>query len=147
MGLKSTAVVAMLAVLVLSAATAEAKAKAKKDKICDAGWECSGSKYCCNQTISKYFQTYQFENLFSKRNCPVAHAVGFWDYQSFILASTYFQNQGFGTTGGKQMQMKEIAAFLGVVGAKTSCKICFLIYFMFFLYLILTIFSGQILWI
>jgi Chitinase class I len=130
MGMKSTAAVALLAVLVIYAATAEAKKDS--EKTCDAGWECTGSKYCCNQTISKIFQVYQFENLFSKRNAPVAHAVGFWDYQAFITASTPFQPLGFGTTGGKQMQMKEIAAFLGHVGAKTSCKFCFLICYILF---------------
>ncbi|XP_073056591.1 chitinase-like protein 1 [Primulina eburnea] len=91
-------------------------------RMCDQGWECKGfSAYCCNQTISKFFQTYQFENIFSKRNSPVAHAVGFWDYRSFILSSAVYQPLGFGTTGGKLMQMKELAAFLGHVGAKTSC--------------------------
>ncbi|XP_073299629.1 chitinase-like protein 1 [Primulina huaijiensis] len=91
-------------------------------RMCDQGWECKGfSAYCCNQTISKFFQTYQFENIFSKRNSPVAHAVGFWDYRSFILSAAVYQPLGFGTTGGKLMQMKELAAFLGHVGAKTSC--------------------------
>ncbi|XP_057959395.1 chitinase-like protein 1 [Malania oleifera] len=91
-------------------------------KYCTKGWECTGpSKFCCNLTISDYFQTYQFENLFSKRNTPVAHAVGFWDYHSFITASSVYQPLGFGTTGGKLMQMKEVAAFLGHVGSKTSC--------------------------
>ncbi|KAF4378439.1 hypothetical protein F8388_021633 [Cannabis sativa] len=94
----------------------------KGKKLCTQGWECRvWSTYCCNETISKVFQVYQFEDLFSKRNTPVAKAVGFWDYQSFIIATTLFQHLGFGTTGGKLMQMKEIAAFLGHVGAKTSC--------------------------
>lgn len=98
----------------------------KGKKLCDKGWECKGwSEFCCNQTISDYFQTYQFENLFSKRNSPVAHAVGFWDYRSFIMAAAMFQPHGFGTTGGKLMRMKEIAAFLGHVGSKTSCKLFF----------------------
>ncbi|XP_031485937.1 chitinase-like protein 1 [Nymphaea colorata] len=96
-------------------------AKSSKSKICDKDWECKGSVYCCNDTISDFFQVYQFENLFAKRNAPTAHAVGFWDYQAFILASTDFQPLGFGTTGGKQMQMREVAAFLGHVGSKTSC--------------------------
>ena len=92
-------------------------------KVCDKGWECKGwSKYCCNHTISDFFETYQFENLFGKRNTPVAHAVGFWDYRSFITAAAVYQPHGFGTTGGKLMQMKEVAAFLGHVGSKTSCK-------------------------
>jgi hypothetical protein len=96
--------------------------KVKGKKVCDQGWECKGwSEYCCNQTISQYFQTYNFEELFSKRNTPVAFAVGFWDYRSFITAAAVYQPQGFGTTGGKQMQTKEIAAFLGHVGSKTSC--------------------------
>lgn len=91
-------------------------------KLCDQGWECKGlSKYCCNQTISDFFQTYQFEDLFAKRNTPVAHAVGFWDYKSFITAAAVYQPHGFGTTGGSETQMKEVAAFLGHVGAKTSC--------------------------
>ncbi|KAF9602278.1 hypothetical protein IFM89_026366 [Coptis chinensis] len=90
-------------------------------KICTKGWECQKSEYCCNQTITDFFQTYQFENLFSKRNSPVAHAAGFWDYRSFITASAEFQALGFGTTGGKLMQMKEVSAFLGHVGSATSC--------------------------
>lgn len=94
---------------------------AKKDKICDKGWECKGA-FCCNETISDLFKVYNFEELFAKRNAPVAHAVGFWDYHSYITAAALFEPVGFGTTGGKQMQMMEIAAFLGHVGSKTSCK-------------------------
>uniref|UniRef100_A0A2N9GAE4 Glycoside hydrolase family 19 catalytic domain-containing protein n=1 Tax=Fagus sylvatica TaxID=28930 RepID=A0A2N9GAE4_FAGSY len=45
-----------------------------------------------------YFQSSQFENIFSKRNSLEAHAVGFWDYHSFITASAYYQPYGFGTT-------------------------------------------------
>ncbi|KAA8527308.1 hypothetical protein F0562_034595 [Nyssa sinensis] len=94
----------------------------KGKKLCDKGWECKGwSIYCCNLTISDFFQTNQFENLFSKRNSPVAHAVGFWDYHSFITAAAVYQPLGFGTTGNKTTQMKEVAAFLGHVGSKTSC--------------------------
>lgn len=95
----------------------------KGQKLCDQDWECKGlSKYCCNQTISDFFQTYQFEDLFAKRNTPVAHAAGFWDYKSFITAAAVYQPHGFGTHGGLETQMKEVAAFLGHVGAKTSCK-------------------------
>jgi hypothetical protein len=101
-------------------------------KYCDKGWECKGwSIYCCNLTITDYFQTYQFENLFSKRNTPIAHAVGFWDYFSFINAASLFEPLGFGTTGNKTTQMMEIAAFLGHVGSKTSCK-NFIYFFMNF---------------
>lgn len=97
--------------------------KVKGKKVCDKGWECKGwSEYCCNLTISDYFDTYQFEELFAKRNTPVAHAAGFWDYKSFISASALYQPHGFGTTGNKTTQMKEIAAFLGHVGSQTSCK-------------------------
>lgn len=100
--------------------------------VCTKGWECNKwSKYCCNQTISDVFQVYQFENLFTKRNSPVAHAVGFWDYRSFIIASALFQPLGFGTTGGKVMQMKEVAAFLAHVGSKTSCKNFILFFWLF----------------
>ncbi|XP_010487564.1 PREDICTED: chitinase-like protein 2 [Camelina sativa] len=94
----------------------------KGKKLCDKGWECKGwSAYCCNHTISDFFDTYQFEELFSKRNSPVAHAVGFWDYRSFITAAAEYQPLGFGTTGEKLQGMKEVAAFLGHVGSKTSC--------------------------
>jgi len=109
--------------LVLTAGTWKAQIKKSQEKICNKGWECSGSKYCCNDTITDFFKVYQFENLFAKRNTPVAHAVGFWDYQAFIIAAALFEPQGFCTTGGKQMQMMELCAFLGHVGAKTSCKI------------------------
>ncbi|XP_062143507.1 chitinase-like protein 2 [Alnus glutinosa] len=76
---------------------------------------------CCSGAISDYFQTNQFENLFSKRNSPVAHALGFWDYHSFITASDEYQPYGFGTTDGNFLGLKEVAAFLAHVGSKTSC--------------------------
>lgn len=118
----SAVALAAAAVLLLAGmAMVEAKASKSKPKVCDKGWECKSSIYCCNETITDFFQVYQFENLFSKRNAPVAHAVGFWDYQSFITAAALYEPLGFGTTGGKQMQMKEVAAFLGHVGSKTSC--------------------------
>ncbi|XP_050143039.1 chitinase-like protein 1 [Malus sylvestris] len=131
MKISAAALVAVVALSVVLCASSNgdysstvAKVKiVRGKKLCDKGWKCKGwSKYFCNLTISDYFQTYQFENLFSKRNTPVAHAVGFWDYQAFITAAALFEPLGFGTTGGKLMQMKEIAAFLGHVGSKTSWK-------------------------
>lgn len=123
------AVIAILALsfLILAAEADDGKTQVKRvkgKKVCrKTEWECNTwSEYCCNQTVSDIFQVYQFENLFSKRNSPVAHAVGFWDYQSFIIAANIYEPLGFGTTGGKLMQMKEIAAFLGHVGCKTSCE-------------------------
>ncbi|KAK4790726.1 hypothetical protein SAY86_018030 [Trapa natans] len=115
-----------LGLLILAAEANDGKTDVKTvkgKKLCrKKEWECNTwSEFCCNETISDVFQVYQFENLFSKRNTPVAHAVGFWDYQSFIIAANIYEPLGFGTTGGKQMQMKEIAAFLGHVGSKTSC--------------------------
>ncbi|XP_042456438.1 basic endochitinase A-like [Zingiber officinale] len=86
------------------------------------GWGCTGSIYCCNGTITGYFEVYQFENLFSKRNSPIAHAIGFWDYQSFIALAAVYEPLGFGTTGDKETKMREVAAFLGHVGIHTSCK-------------------------
>lgn len=97
--------------------------KVNGKKVCDQGWECKGwSEYCCNLTVSQYFDYYQFENLFSKRNTPVAHAVDFWDFKSFIIAAAVYEPLGFGTTGNKTTQMKEMAAFLAHVGSQTSCK-------------------------
>lgn len=119
---KLSALILTVALLILFS-IAESSSSKKKEKVCDKGWECKNSIYCCNETITDFFQVYQFENLFAKRNAPVAHAVGFWDYHSFITAAAEYEPLGFGTTGGKQMQMKEIAAFLGHVGSKTSCKI------------------------
>lgn len=116
---KSSAAILLLFLVFLMADLSWAS---KKEKICDKGWECKGV-FCCNDTISDLFKVYNFEDLFAKRNTPVAHAVGFWDYHSFISAAALFEPIGFGTTGGKQMQMKEIAAFLGHVGSQTSCKI------------------------
>ncbi|RZS14408.1 hypothetical protein BHM03_00046084 [Ensete ventricosum] len=95
----STEVAVVLHLLVLVAWCATAASSAKP-KVCDKGWECKNSVYCCNGTISDFFQVYQFENLFSKRNTPVALAVGFWDYHSFITAAAVYQPLGFGTTGG-----------------------------------------------
>eukprot|EP00268_Persea_americana_P057726 TRINITY_DN6931_c1_g1_i1.p1 TRINITY_DN6931_c1_g1~~TRINITY_DN6931_c1_g1_i1.p1 ORF type:complete len:309 (-),score=56.82 TRINITY_DN6931_c1_g1_i1:247-1173(-) len=122
MGSKSTVLIALLTMVVVMMMTdLSLAASPKKEKACDKGWECKGTAHCCNHTISDLFQVDNFEELFAKRNTPVAHAVGFWDYRSFITASAQFQPHGFGTTGGKQMQMKEVAAFLGHVGSKTSC--------------------------
>lgn len=134
---KATALILTVALLVNLALMVDAdgdddkKIRVRKHngkKECIQGWECSyWSVYCCNHTISDVFQVYQFEDLFPKRNSPVAHAVGFWDYHSFILAAATYEPLGFGTTGGKVMQMKEVAAFLAHVGAKTSCE--FLLFF------------------
>ncbi|KAK3014871.1 hypothetical protein RJ639_008260 [Escallonia herrerae] len=121
-----TVAIAALAVIIASVSadpsTPTLVKTVRGKKVCKRDWECAEwSKYCCNHTISDFFQTYQFEDLFSKRNTPVAHAAGFWDYKSFITASAAYQPKGFGTTGGKLMQMKEVAAFLGHVGSKTTC--------------------------
>ncbi|KAJ4966773.1 hypothetical protein NE237_018622 [Protea cynaroides] len=109
----------MAIVLVMAAASIFGTVNGEKK--CNEGWECKGSIYCCNMTISKFFDSDMFEILFPMRNSPVAQAVDFWDYQSFITASALFQPLGFGTTGGKSMQMKEVAAFLAHVGSQTSC--------------------------
>ncbi|GMY20872.1 chitinase-like protein 2 [Fagus crenata] len=79
-------------------------------------------KRCCGGAISNYFQSSQFENIFSKRNSLEAHAVSFWNYQSFVTASAQYQSYGFGTTYWKLMGMKEVAAFLAHVASKTSCE-------------------------
>lgn len=96
--------------------------KVKGKTLCTKGWECNvWSEHCCNETITDYFQTYNFEQIFPKRNTPVAHAVGFWDYQSFMEAAALYEHLGFGTTGGKVMGQMEMAAFFAHVGSKTSC--------------------------
>lgn len=124
MGSKCTEAMLLVSVMMMICTVdlSRGASPSKKEKICNKGWECKASVHCCNETISDLFRVENFEELFTKRNTPVAHAVGFWDYRSFITASAQFQPVGFGTTGGKQMQMKEVAAFLGHVGSKTSCK-------------------------
>lgn len=107
---------AVLLVLALSVSFSSAK----KKRICDRGWECKG-EYCCNKTITEVFTVDQFEELFSKRNSPIAHAVGFWDYHSFISAAALYEGIGFGTTGGMLSQQKELAAFFGHIAAETTC--------------------------
>ena len=109
------------ALLLLLLATSAAAAVVGGEKVCDKGWECSGSQFCCNETIGYFFKAYQFEELFPKRDSDIAHAAGFWDYKAFITAAALFEPRGFGTTGGKEMGMREVAAFLDHVGAKTSC--------------------------
>jgi hypothetical protein len=42
--------------LVLTAGTWKAKIKKSQEKICNKGWECSGSKYCCNDTVTDFFK-------------------------------------------------------------------------------------------
>nr|ACE79211.1 chi2 [Limonium bicolor] len=94
----------------------------KGKKVCKRGWACPEfSKFCCNQTIPEFLDVDQFQQLFPNINAPTAHAVGFWDYQSFVLATIKYAPLGFGTTGGKLMGQLELAAFLGHVGSQTSC--------------------------
>ncbi|XP_030957606.1 chitinase-like protein 2 [Quercus lobata] len=79
---------------------------------------------CCDGTVTDYFQSDQFENLFSNRDSLEAHAKGFWDYHSFITASAHYQPYGFGTTymNSTFFGSKEVAAFLAHVGTRTSCR-------------------------
>uniref|UniRef100_A0A0D3CJG6 Glycoside hydrolase family 19 catalytic domain-containing protein n=3 Tax=Brassica TaxID=3705 RepID=A0A0D3CJG6_BRAOL len=50
----------------------------------------------------------------------LAHAVGFWDYRSFINAAAEYQPLGLDTAGDKLQGMKEVAAFLGGYGVATG---------------------------
>ncbi|KAF3967961.1 hypothetical protein CMV_008090 [Castanea mollissima] len=73
-----------------------------------------------SDTVTKVKTVHGKKEWFSKRNTPEAHAVGFWDYQSFILAAAQYKPLGFGTIGNKTEKMKEVATFLGHVGSQTS---------------------------
>ncbi|KAH9317410.1 hypothetical protein KI387_019179 [Taxus chinensis] len=77
----------------------------------------------CNKTISQIFTVDDFENLFSRRNAPLAHAQDFWDYHSFITAAKNFkfEHKGFGATGGDLTQKRELAAFFAHIATETSC--------------------------
>ncbi|GKV39832.1 hypothetical protein SLEP1_g47547 [Rubroshorea leprosula] len=46
-----------------------------------------------------------------------------WSFLKLLVIFPYqLSPLGFGTTGGKVMQMKKIASFLAHVGVKTSCE-------------------------
>ncbi|KAJ6689786.1 hypothetical protein OIU85_006126 [Salix viminalis] len=56
------------------------------------------TKWCIPVTmVLLVVVTCKFENLFSKRNTPVVHAAGFWDFHSFISAAA--ANYNYGKTG------------------------------------------------
>lgn len=80
-----------------------------------------GTKCAQNMTISQLFSSDQFDALFPERDQAVAHAVGFWDYHSFIVAASVFEPLGFGTTGGTTVQKMELAAFFAHVAHETTC--------------------------
>ncbi|KAE8769201.1 chitinase-like protein 1 [Hordeum vulgare] len=104
-----------------------AVAEASGEEACDKGWECSGIRLCCNGTIigtdGVNIHASHFEELFPRRNDPIAHASGFWNYRVFIAAAALFEPRGFGTTGGREVAVKELAAFLAHVGVSTSCML------------------------
>ena len=82
---------------------------------------------CCAGAVSDYFQSDQFEKMFSNRNSLEVEDHenrGFLDYESFITASAHYQPYGFGTTyiNGNFFGTKEVAAFLAHVATKTSCE-------------------------
>ncbi|KAI5001879.1 hypothetical protein ZWY2020_026529 [Hordeum vulgare] len=101
-----------------------AVAEASGEEACDKGWECSGIRLCSNGTIigtdGVNIHASHFEELFPRRNDPIAHASGFWNYRVFIAAAALFEPRGFGTTGGREVAVKEVAAFLAHVGVSTS---------------------------
>jgi len=61
---------------VVTAGTWQVKLKESQEKICNKEWECSGNKYCSDQTITD-FKVCRFENLLDKRNYPITNVVGF----------------------------------------------------------------------
>ncbi|EAZ07665.1 hypothetical protein OsI_29921 [Oryza sativa Indica Group] len=72
---RAAAAAASLPLLLLVALLVAAEGRRHKDgsgdeeaKACDKGWECSGSRFCCNDTITDYFKAYQYEELFAHRN-------------------------------------------------------------------------------
>uniref|UniRef100_A0ACD5X8B2 Uncharacterized protein n=1 Tax=Avena sativa TaxID=4498 RepID=A0ACD5X8B2_AVESA len=121
MGRAHAAAFLLLALLAAAAAVDGRRQPEGGENACAKGWQCSGSKFCCNGTITDYFKAHHFEELFPRRNDSIAHAAGFWSYQAFIAAASLFEPRGFGTTGGEETGVKEVAAFLGHVGARTSC--------------------------
>eukprot|EP00252_Welwitschia_mirabilis_P014873 TRINITY_DN32927_c0_g1_i1.p1 TRINITY_DN32927_c0_g1~~TRINITY_DN32927_c0_g1_i1.p1 ORF type:complete len:327 (+),score=5.53 TRINITY_DN32927_c0_g1_i1:311-1291(+) len=87
--------------------------------------ECKGLpvEKCCNKTLTEIFEDGDFEQLFPNIGAPTAHAPGFWDYHSFILAAKNFSFEkfGFASVAGEMTQRKELAAFFAHVATDTSC--------------------------
>lgn len=75
----------------------------------------------CNKTVEELFTADMFEGMFNHRNEKSSHAQGFWSYDGFITAAKMYEKQGFGTLGGDDMQLRELAAFFAHVAHETSC--------------------------
>ncbi|KAM3353508.1 hypothetical protein ACQJBY_024591 [Aegilops geniculata] len=114
---------AFLLMALLAAAEAIGQEGGDGEEACDKGRECRGSRLYCKRTITDFFKARHLEELFPRRNDSIAHAAGFWDYPAFIAAAALFEPRGFGTIGGKEMGVREVATFLAHVGASTSCDV------------------------
>ncbi|CAM6091642.1 unnamed protein product [Calypogeia fissa] len=74
-----------------------------------------------NMTVEEVFTSVDFFEFFPNMNSPVAHAQGFYDYESFVAGASMFQEEGLFLKGGSKVQKLEIAAFLAHVAHETTC--------------------------
>ncbi|KAG8483272.1 hypothetical protein CXB51_022364 [Gossypium anomalum] len=95
-----------------------------KAKLCDKGWECKGwSQFCCNQTILIISKLINWRTFFAKRNTTRWHMrLGSGITILSLRLRLSISLMVLVPTGGKLQSTKEVAAFLGQVGSKTSCK-------------------------
>jgi hypothetical protein len=75
-----------------------------------------------NLTFAEAFPEDLYNQFFPHMNDPIAHAQGFYDYQSLVTAANMFAKQGFGLVGGSNVQKQEIAAFLAHAAHDTTCN-------------------------
>jgi hypothetical protein len=74
-----------------------------------------------NLTFTEAFTSDDFYAFFPHINSQIAHAQGFYDYESFVTAAGMFEKQGFGLVGGSETQIQEISAFLAHAAHETTC--------------------------
>lgn len=74
-----------------------------------------------NITFTEALTSEYFYAFFPNINNPLAHAQGFYTYESLVIAAGMFEKEGFGLVGGSEVQQREIAAFLAHVAHETTC--------------------------
>lgn len=79
-----------------------------------------------NLTFTEAFTSDNFYDFFPNINSPIAHANGFYTYQSLVEAAGMFEKEGFGLVGGSDTQKREISAFLAHAAHDTTCMFTFL---------------------
>lgn len=74
-----------------------------------------------NLTITEAITSDDYFKFFPNMNAPLAHAQGYYSYDSFVAAAGIFAKDGFGLVGGSDTQKRELAAFFAHVAHETTC--------------------------